>query len=76
MGSKFVACALAVQEIIWLKRFFEHLSIAENSKDSIILYCDSQAAMTYTKDPKYHNKIKHMDIMYNFVIDLVTSGNN
>jgi len=69
-----VACASAVQEVVWLKRFFEHLSIAKNSKGPMILYCDSQAAIAYTKDPKYHNKTKHIDIKYNFVRDVVASG--
>ena len=40
----------------------------------MILYCDSQAAITYTKDPKYHNKTKHIDIKYYFVRDVVASG--
>lgn len=38
------------------------------------LYCDSQAAIAYTKDLKYHNKTKHIDIKYNFVRDIVANG--
>ena len=56
MEFEFVACASAVQEAVWLKKFFEHLNIAKNSKGPMILYCDSRVAITYTKDPKYHNK--------------------
>ncbi|PHU19279.1 hypothetical protein BC332_10430 [Capsicum chinense] len=44
----------SVQEAVWLKRFFEHLNIAKNSKGPMILYGDSQAAIAYTKDPKYY----------------------
>jgi len=74
MESEFVACASAVQEVVWLKRFFEHLNIAKNSKDPMTLYCDSQATIAYTKDPKYHSKTKHIDIKYNFVRYIVASG--
>ena len=74
MESKFVACTSVVQEAICLKRFFEHLNIAKNSKGPMILYCDSQVVITYTKDLKYHNKIKHVYIKYNFVRDIVASG--
>jgi len=61
MESEFLAYASAIQEIVWLKRFFQHLSIAKNSKGPMILYCDSQAAIAYTKDPKHHSKTKHID---------------
>ncbi|OIT27592.1 retrovirus-related pol polyprotein from transposon tnt 1-94, partial [Nicotiana attenuata] len=69
-----VACASAVQEAVWLKRFFEHLDITKNSQGPMTLYCDSQAAVAYTKYPKYHSKTKHVDIKYNFVRDMVASG--
>nr|XP_033508643.1 secreted RxLR effector protein 161-like [Nicotiana tomentosiformis] len=32
MEAEFVACASAVQEVVWLKRFFEHLDIKKNSQ--------------------------------------------
>ncbi|OIT36643.1 retrovirus-related pol polyprotein from transposon tnt 1-94 [Nicotiana attenuata] len=74
MEVEFVACASAIQEVVWLKRFFEHLDITRNSQGPMTLYCDSQAAIAYTKDPKYHSKTKHIDIKYNFVRDVVASG--
>lgn len=64
MKAEFVACASAVQEAVWLKRFFKHLDITKNSQDPMTLYCDSQVAIAYTKDPKYQSKTKHIDIKY------------
>ena len=32
----------------------------------------SQAAISYTKDPKFNVKPKHVDIKYNFVKNMVT----
>ena len=74
MKSEFVACASALQEVVWLQRFFEKLSIAMNYKGPMNLYCDSQAAIAYIKDPKYHSKAKHINIRYNFVRDVVANG--
>ena len=37
----------------------------------MLVYSDSQAAIAYTKDPKYHSKTKHIDTKYNFVRDMV-----
>ncbi|OIT40009.1 retrovirus-related pol polyprotein from transposon tnt 1-94 [Nicotiana attenuata] len=74
MEAEFVACASAVQEAVWLKRFFVHLDITKNSQGPMTLYYNSQAAIAYTKDPKYHTKTKHNGIKYIFVRDIVASG--
>ena len=39
----------------------------------VTVYCDSQAAIAYTKDSKYHNKSKHIETKYNFVRDIVST---
>ena len=33
------------------------------------MYSDSQAAIAYTKDPKFHCKTKHIDTRYKFAKD-------
>ena len=66
-----MVCASALQEVAWLKRFFDRLSIARTSKGPIIiLHCDSQESITYINDPK----CQHIDIKYNFLKDAMTSG--
>jgi len=71
MEAEFVAFSAAVQEAVWLKRFLNHLGFGENETNSVLVYSDSQAAIAYTKDPKYHSKTKHIDTKYNFVRDMV-----
>jgi len=71
MEAEFVACSSAVQEAVWLRRFLGHLGIIDNCVGAVTIYCDSQAAIAYTKDPKYHGKTKHIDTKYNFVRDII-----
>ena len=71
MEAEFVACAAAVQETIWLKRFLQNLWIGVNSSVSIVINYDSQAAIDYTRDPKYYGKMKHIDTKYHFVRDII-----
>lgn len=54
--AEFVALSYAAQEDIWLKRFLGHLIGDAISADPMTVDCDSQAAITSTKDPKYHCK--------------------
>lgn len=36
------------------------------------IYCDSQAAISFTKDAKYNSKLKHIKTKYNFIKDILT----
>ena len=67
MEAEFVALLAIVQERIWLRRFLEHLINKGDAIEHVAIVCDSQAAIAYTKDPKFHAKTKHIDIKYNFV---------
>lgn len=69
--AEFVACASAVQEGVWLRRFLYHLGVVSNPVGTVTVYCDNQSAIAYTKDPKYHGKTKHIDTKYNIIRDIV-----
>ena len=47
-----------------------HLSVITSNRP-LVIYSDSQSSITYTKDPKFHNRTKHIDIKYYFVKDLI-----
>ena len=71
MEAGFIALLVVVQEGIWLRRFLEHLINKGDAIKSVVISCDSQATIAYTKDPKFHAKTKHIDIKNNFVKDMV-----
>ncbi|OIT30165.1 retrovirus-related pol polyprotein from transposon tnt 1-94, partial [Nicotiana attenuata] len=71
MEAEYVALVSTAQELVWLKKFLEHLlDIAENI-ESVLVYCDSEAEISSTKDPKFHCKTKHIDNNYNYARDMV-----
>ncbi len=74
MKAKFVVSAAAVQEALWISSFLEHLGSIVSIKKPITIYCDSMAALAYTKDPKYHGKTIHISMKYNFVRDAIEEG--
>ena len=49
----------------------EHLINKGDTKEPVLINCDSHVAISYTKDPKFHAKTKHIDIKFNFVKDMV-----
>ena len=70
MEAEYIACLAAVQEAVWLRRFFQHFEIVKDASDSVTIHCDSIAALAFVKDPKYHGKTKHIDIRYHYILGM------
>ena len=70
MEAEFVACSVAVQEAVWLRRFLQSLGIVKGSSEPTIVYSDSQDAIAYVKDLKYHGRTKHINTKNNFIRDI------
>ena len=62
MEVECVACSVAIQEVVWLRSFFQNLEVVKDASDPIMVHCDSMAALAYAMDYKYHGKTKHIDI--------------
>ena len=56
MEAEFVAFSGVVQEAMWIKRFLCHLGVVEQVSQPMVVYNDSEAAIAYTKDLKYHKR--------------------
>ena len=74
MESEYVACLAAVLEAIWLRRFFQHLEVMALANEAVKIYSDSMTTLTYAKDPKYHGRIKHINIRFHYIRDVVARG--
>ena len=70
MEAEYAACSIAVQETVWLRRFFQNLEVVKDASNPVTVHCDSMAALAYAKDSKYHGRTKHIDIQYHYVRDM------
>jgi hypothetical protein len=43
-------------------------------QNNIIVFCDSQSAIHLATNPVYHSKMKHIDIKYHFVRQVIDGG--
>jgi hypothetical protein len=74
MELEYVACSVAVQEAVWLRRFLQRLGVTAHAEDAVLLYYNSSSALAYAKDPKYHGKTKHIEFRYHYIQDMVSQG--
>lgn len=49
-----IAWSLAVQEIVFLRKFFQCLHVTSCASEAVLVYCDSMTAFACNKDLKYH----------------------
>ncbi|KAL6346564.1 hypothetical protein AAG906_000182 [Vitis piasezkii] len=67
MEAEFVACFEATVHGLWLRNFILRLAIVDTIEKPLRIYCDNFAAVFFSKNDKYYNGAKHMELKY-FVV--------
>ena len=62
------ACCVA----IWLQKLISGLFDIE--LDIAVILCDNQSCIKMTKNPMFHDKLKHIEIQYFYIRDMVQKG--
>ena len=71
MEAEYIAANEAVKDGVWLRNFLVSLEIVENVSDPVTVYCDNQAAIKLSKDPKFHSRARHIEGKYHYIIDVI-----
>ena len=69
--AEFVALTQASQEEIWPRRLLSGLDC--NTDGPTLIKEDNQGAIEIAKNPKFHNRTKHIDITFYFIRDRIES---
>ena len=65
--------SITSQEAVWLRRLLEN--VLKKQDNPTVLYEDNQGTMELTKNPKFHNRTKHIDVSYHYVREQVDNKN-
>jgi hypothetical protein len=69
--AEYIVVCDACKEVVWLKGLYAELS---GDTSCIDLFCDSQSVIYLTKDQMFHEKIKHIDVKYHYVQEVIADG--
>ena len=69
--AEYIALSFATQEAIWLRRLLTSISCSADSTTTI--YEDNQGAIELSRNPKHHNRTKHIDTSFHFTRERVMS---
>lgn len=70
--SEYRAMANADAGIIWITHLLQELHTLPTVRPTIL--CDNQSALFLTQNPIAHKRMKHIELDYHFVRELVASG--
>lgn len=72
--AEYIALASTVSECLWIRSMLDEMQILNLAVPTPI-YEDNQSCITITKEPRKHQRLKHIDVKYCFVKEACDNGN-
>ncbi|KAH9752645.1 hypothetical protein KPL71_014775 [Citrus sinensis] len=69
--AEYIALTEAVKEAIWLRGLVSELGFKQ---EVVVVGCDSLSAIQLSKNPKYHERTKHIDVRMHLIRDEISKG--
>lgn len=70
--AEYVALAEAACEAIWLQNLLKELEM--KFIEPTIIFEDNQSCILIAEEPRGHKRLKHIDVKYNFIREVISSG--
>ena len=72
--AEYIAASEAAKEAVWIKSFITGLGVSDNPSDPVCLYCDNTGAIAQAKEPRAHNRSKHVLRKYHVIREIIERG--
>ena len=66
--AEYIAAGSCCTQLLWMKQILSEYGLVQNV---MTLFCDNMSVINISKNPVQHSRIKHIDIQYHFICDLV-----
>ena len=70
--AEYIAAVDAGKEIVWMRQFLGELGYPQHNPS--ILRMDNQSAISVSKNPEHHGRMKHLDLRWYWLRDVVDAG--
>ncbi|KAL4272637.1 hypothetical protein GQ457_13G013470 [Hibiscus cannabinus] len=64
----------ATKEVVWIKKFISELGVVPSISDVVELYCDNNGAIAQAKEPKSHQRSKHIIRRFHLIREIIDRG--
>ena len=72
--AEYIVASEASKEGYWIKKFFTELGVVPSAEDPMELYCDNSGAVAQAREPRSHQKSKHIECRYHKIQEFVDKG--
>ncbi|CAM8993619.1 unnamed protein product [Rhodiola kirilowii] len=66
--AEYIAAGSCCTQLLWMKQMLSEYGVEQNEMTS---YCDNMSAISISKNPVQHSRMKHIDIRHHFIRELV-----
>ena len=72
--AEYIAASEAAKEAIWMKKFITELGVVPSIKEAVSLFCDNTGAVAQAKEPRSHQKSKHVLRRFHLIREIIERG--
>jgi hypothetical protein len=72
--AEYIAACSAAKEAVWIKKFITELGVVPSIVNPITLYCDNTGAIAQAKEPRSHQRSKHILRRFHLIREIVDRG--
>ena len=72
--AKYIAASEAAKEGVWIRKFLIKLGVFPNVSSPLDLYCDNSGAIAQAKEPRNHQKSKHVMRRFHLIREFIERG--
>ena len=69
--AEYIVAAEAAKETIWMKKFITELGVVPSISEPIPLLCDNNGAIAQAKEPRSHQKSKHLLRRFHLIREII-----
>ena len=69
--AEYIAALEAANKAVWIKKFISELGVVPSIVDPIPFYCDNTGAIAQGKEPRSHQRFKHVLQKYHLIREIV-----
>ena len=72
--AEYIAASEAAKEGVWIRKFITELSVVPSACSPLDLYCDNSGAIAQAKEPRNHQKNKHILRRFHLIREILNRG--
>ena len=71
---EYIAASDAAKEVVWIKKFITDLEVVPSITNPVDVYCDNNGAIAQAKEPRSHQRSKHILRRYHLIREIIERG--